>query len=278
MKIVTERLLHEEGKLKEKYGGSGGEIKAMASEHHRKGKSPRCNNCHRFGHIQKDCRELARGSIDSVHKRENAHKGKYKAHRATAKRRDNSSSDSDIFIDDKTHYLWVYILKRKDEVLHKFLKWKAVEEKSTGRRLKILRTDNGGEYTSAEFESYLSYLKTEGVLRQLTIPKTPEQNGIAERMNRTLVETVRSMLTDAELSPMFWAEALSTAVYLRNRITSKALKDITPHEAWTGKKPNVEHLRTLGCTAYAHVRTKEVTRKPWRTAGGLHEAARGLCS
>jgi len=72
-------------------------------------------------------------------------------------------------------------------------------------------------------------------------------------MNRTLEETVRSMLGDAELPPTFWAQALSTAVYLRNRSPTKALKDITPYEAWTGEKPNVEHLRTFGCTAYAHV-------------------------
>jgi len=96
MEIVTERLLHEEGKLKEKSGGSGAEIKAMAGEHRRKAKGPRRHNCHQFGHIKKDCRELARSSIDSVHKKENAHKGKHKAHSATAKRRDNSSSDSDI--------------------------------------------------------------------------------------------------------------------------------------------------------------------------------------
>ena len=91
------------------------------------------------------------------------------------------------FTDDKTHYVWVYILKHKDQVFKQFLEWKAMVEKSTGRKLKTLRTDNGGEYTSTEFEAYL---KTEGVRHELTVPKTPEQNGVAERMNRTLVEAV----------------------------------------------------------------------------------------
>ena len=127
-------------------------------------------------------------------------------------------------------------------------------EKSTGRKLKALRTDNGGEYTSAEFEAYL---RKEGVRHELTVPKTPEQNGVAERMNRTLVETTRSMLGYSKLPPKFWAEALSTAVYLRNRSPTKAVEGMTPFEAWVGEKPNVGHLRTFGCVAYAHVAKDE---------------------
>ena len=117
------------------------------------------------------------------------------------------------FIDDKTHYVWFYILKHQDEVFPCFLEWKALVERSVNQKLKVLRTDNGGEYVSAEFQSYL---KKEGVCHELTVPKTPEQNGVAERMNRTLVESVRAMLADARLPHRFWAEALSTAVYLRN--------------------------------------------------------------
>ncbi|RXN30143.1 Retrovirus-related Pol poly from transposon TNT 1-94 [Labeo rohita] len=123
-------------------------------------------------------------------------------------------------------------------------------EKSTGRQLKVLRTDNGGEYTSSEFQDFL---KKEGIRHELTVPKTPEQNGVAERMNKTLMETVRSMLADAKLPQKFWAEALSTAVYLRNRSPTKSVKGMTPFEAWTGEKPTVDHLRIFGCTVYAHV-------------------------
>lgn len=86
-----------------------------------------------------------------------------------------------IFIDDTTRYVWIYILK---QVFEKFLEWKALLEKSTGRKLKALCTDSGGEYTSAEFEFYLK----KGVQHELTLPKPPEQNSVAERMNRTLVE------------------------------------------------------------------------------------------
>ena len=75
-------------------------------------------------------------------------------------------------------------------------------ERSTGRKLKALRTDNGGEYTSREFKTYL---KMEGIRHELTVPKNPEQNGVAERMNRTLIESVRSMLADTKLPQKFWA-------------------------------------------------------------------------
>ena len=130
------------------------------------------------------------------------------------------------------------------------MEWKSLVENSSGHKVKKLRTDNGGEYTSTEFESYL---KDEGIEHQYSIPKTPEQNGVSERMNRTLVETVRSMLADSRLPQRFWAEALSTAAYMINRSPTKALDDKTPFEAWYGKKPNVSHLRVFGCSAYTHV-------------------------
>ena len=95
------------------------------------------------------------------------------------------------FIDDKTRYVWVYVLKQKKEVFTQFLEWKSMVERSTGRKLKALRSDNGGEYTSEEFESYL---KMEGICHELTVPKNPEQNGAAEHMNRTLIESVHSIL------------------------------------------------------------------------------------
>jgi len=96
-------------------------------------------------------------------------------------------------------------------------------------------------------------LKSKGVHHELTVQKTPEQNGVAKRQNRTLVEAVRSMLINANLPHTFWAEALSTAVYLRNRSPAKAVKDVTPYEAWKNTRPKVGHLRVFGCDAFTHV-------------------------
>ena len=117
------------------------------------------------------------------------------------------------FIDDQSRYVWTYVLKHKSEVFKKFTEWKAMVERSSGMKLKKFRTDNGGEYTSNEFEEYL---KKDGVKHETSVPKTPQQNGVAERLNRTLVESVRSMLSDSKLPKRFWAEALSTATYLHN--------------------------------------------------------------
>lgn len=161
------------------------------------------------------------------------------------------------FIDDCTHYTWTYVLKRKSEVFDAFLKWKALVERSSGQKLRAIRTDNGGEYVSTKFNDYL---ESNGIRHELTVPKTPQQNGTAERMNRTLVETVRSMMLHAGLPNKFWAEALSTATYLKNRSPTKAVENVTPYEAWTGEKPDVSHLRVFGCDAYAHI-PKDERRK-----------------
>ena len=140
----------------------------------------------------------------------------------------------------------MYILKRKSEVFEKFQKWKALVENASGRKLKVLRTDGGGEYTSTEFEEFLESAEKR---HEQTVPKTLEQNGVAERMNRTLVDSVRSMLPDASLPHEFWAEALSTAIYLRNCSPTKAVDGMTPFEAWTKKNPSASHLCVFGCAA-----------------------------
>ena len=125
------------------------------------------------------------------------------------------------FIDDKSRFVWVYPLKHKSEVFKKFSEWRALLEKSSGMKVKVLLTDNGGEYMSKEFEEYLA---KHSIQHELTVPKTPQQNGVAERMNRKLMENIRLMLADSKLPKCFWAEALSTAAYLRNRCPMNAVE------------------------------------------------------
>ncbi len=100
------------------------------------------------------------------------------------------------FIDDFSRYIWVFFLKRKDEMFSLFLGWKAMVDRVTGQQFKVLRSDNGGEYKSNRF---VEYLRSEGVRHELTVPKNPQQNGVAERCNRTLVEMTRSMLSGSGL-------------------------------------------------------------------------------
>jgi transposase InsO family protein len=161
------------------------------------------------------------------------------------------------FIDDKTHKMFIYFLKTKDEVLRTFQEFKTMAEKQTGKVIKLLRSDNGGEYVSRAFDNYL---KSQGIRHHTTVPYTPEQNGVAERANRTILERVRSMSHHQGLSKEYWAEAASTAVYLINRSPTKALVDMTPEEAWTGTKPSLSHIRTFGCKAYAHVPKQKRTK------------------
>ena len=95
-----------------------------------------------------------------------------------------------IFIDDSTRKTWVYYLKQKFDVFETFKKWKSLVENETGKKLKFLRSNNGGEYCSKSFEDYCS---VNGIIRQKTVPGTPQENGVSERMNKTIMECARSM-------------------------------------------------------------------------------------
>lgn len=120
-------------------------------------------------------------------------------------------------------------------------------EKQTGRKIKAVQSDNGTEYCNSEMDKLF---KEHGIRRRLTVPHTPEQNGVAERKNRTLVEAARCLLIQSELPRSFWAEAISTANYVQNRCVTKSLGSGTPFEKWIGHRPNVAHLRTFGCKAF----------------------------
>ena len=155
------------------------------------------------------------------------------------------------FIDDYSRSCAVYFIKQKAEVFEKFKEFEAAVTNATGSSIGALRSDNGGEYLSTEF---VNYLKCKGIQHELTVPNTPEQNGVSERMNRTLMESARSMLSHAGLQNNFWAEAVATAAYVRNRSPTSALSEgVTPYQKWYGRKPNLEHLKVFGCIAYAHV-------------------------
>jgi hypothetical protein len=154
------------------------------------------------------------------------------------------------FIDDFSRNTWIYFLRKKSEVFDKFKEFKALVENQTEKKIKVLRTDNGGELCGNEF---IDFCKKCGIARQKTTPYTPKQNGVAEMMNRTLMEKARSILSGVKLGHEFWAEAVGTTCYLVNRSPSSALDDQNTHEVWTGKKPSLEHLRVFGCDAYVHV-------------------------
>lgn len=96
-------------------------------------------------------------------------------------------------------------------------------------------------------------LKAQGIHREMTVPHTPQQNGVAERKNRTLVEAARTMLSHAKLPNVYWAEAVATAAYIQNQLPTSAIKEETPYQRWYEKKPNLSHMKVFGCVAYAHI-------------------------
>ncbi|GJT52209.1 retrotransposon protein, putative, ty1-copia subclass [Tanacetum coccineum] len=153
-------------------------------------------------------------------------------------------------VDDYSRRVWVYFLRHKNEAFSKFKEWKQLVENQTGRKLKKLRTDNGLEFCNQEFNNLC---KESGIARHLTVAGTPQQNGLAERMNRTLLNKVRCLLIQSGLPDLFWAEATVKAAYLINRSPSTALEKKTPMDLWLGHLANYEMLRIFGCVAYSHV-------------------------
>ncbi|GJT89234.1 zinc finger, CCHC-type containing protein [Tanacetum coccineum] len=155
-----------------------------------------------------------------------------------------------LLVDDCTRFMWAYFLTTKDQAFSTFKEFRQQIEMEMRMKLRMLRTDRGGEFTSNEFTKYC---KENGIARQLTAPYSPQQNGVVERRNRTVLSTTRSMMKAMKLPLTFWAEAVRHAIYILNRVSTRALEDKTPYEALYNRKPNLENLRIFGCTAYAKI-------------------------
>jgi hypothetical protein len=137
----------------------------------------------------------------------------------------------------------------------------------TGCKVRTLRSDNGGEYLSCAFKEHLA---EHGITHQLTVPYTPQQNGTAERLNRTLLNSTRSMLNHMNCDKIFWAKAVTTACYIKNRITTTGLpNNITPHEIWIGKKPDVSHLRVFGSKSWYTIPKENIKKLDDRTSEAI---------
>lgn len=154
------------------------------------------------------------------------------------------------FTDDYTRKTFGYLMKHKTEVLSHFVNFKKLVEKQVGLPIKIFRSDGGGEYCNDNFSKFL---QQHGIIHQKSIPYCQSQNGVSERLNRTLMEKVSCMLRGAGLCGRYWGEAVMTAIYLKNRSPTAALSGRTPEEVWTGCKPDLGHLHVFGCIAYSLV-------------------------
>jgi transposase InsO family protein len=152
-----------------------------------------------------------------------------------------------LLVDDYTRMTAVFFLKNKSEAFENFKIYKEMVENEMDSKIKCLRSDNGGEFTSKEFMDYCS---SHGIKRQFFIARTPQQNGVVERKNRTVQEMARTMLMDSKLTDIFWTQAVHTTVHIQNRVMLRNNTDKTPYELWKGRPTNVKHFRVFGSKCY----------------------------
>ena len=144
----------------------------------------------------------------------------------------------------------VYLMKSKSDVPHYFQRYRESKELSTGQKIKSMRFDGGSEYKTIDFK---------GISKQISAPYTQHQNGVAERLNRSLITMARCMLTHARLPLRFWDAAVLTACYLRNRLPILQ-NNMTPFEIMNGHHPELSHLKVWGCICYALIDTMDPQR------------------
>ncbi|CAK9811716.1 Retrovirus-related Pol polyprotein from transposon TNT 1-94 [Anthophora quadrimaculata] len=162
-----------------------------------------------------------------------------------------------LFKDECTSFRKVYFLRHKAEVFGKFLDFENFVHTQTGNNIKVLRSDNGREYTSEEFRKHM---EKQGIIHEFSSPYIHEQNGKAEREMRTIVESARTMLIGSSVDLELWPEAINSACYVLNRIILKQGETMTPFEKWFSRKPEIKHLRVFGTDAYLNM-PKEKRKK-----------------
>jgi transposase InsO family protein len=159
-----------------------------------------------------------------------------------------------IFIDDFSRKVWVYFMQHKSKMFAKFKLLKAEVENQTRKKVKCLRTDNGIEYTNDEFRDFC---EQHCIRRHFTVRKTPQQNGVTKRMNRSIAERARCLRLNAGLAKIFWVDVVSMACYLINRSPRIALDGKVTEEVWTGNEVDYSSLRVFGCPTYVHIPSEE---------------------
>jgi transposase InsO family protein len=174
--------------------------------------------------------------------------------------------------DDYTRYVYVAPTVHKDAatigpIIQDWVAWAENQHSLKGYRVQTIRSDGGGEFVNS---ATAAWLKEKGIVQELTTPHTPQLNGISERLNRTLMDKVRAVLSRSGAPEYFWPDALRTVVYVHNRTPHKSLPDhTTPYTRWTDKLPKVGHLRPFGCIAFVHV--------PKSTSRGKLDARATIC-
>lgn len=149
------------------------------------------------------------------------------------------------FIDDFSRKIFIFPIKSKDDVFTIFVEFKNRVENETEHKIKTMRSDNGTEYVNKKFQNFFA---EHGIKHEKSAPYSPQQNGLAERNNRSIIEKARCMLLDAQLSKQFWGEAVCAAVSILN-VLPNAANNVSPNERWSGKKCKLNNFKVFGCKA-----------------------------
>nr|GEZ10494.1 retrovirus-related Pol polyprotein from transposon TNT 1-94 [Tanacetum cinerariifolium] len=149
-----------------------------------------------------------------------------------------------VITDDYSRFTWVFFLATKDETSSIIKTFVTGLENQLSLRVKVIRSDNGTEFKNSDLNQFCDI---KGIKREFSVPRTPQQNGIAERKNRTLFEAARTMLADSLLPIPFWTEAVNTACYVQNRVLVTKPQNKTPYELLHGRPPNIGFMRPFGC-------------------------------
>jgi hypothetical protein len=176
-----------------------------------------------------------------------------------------------LLVDDHSRYMWVLVLGSKGEVADAIRRTQAAAEAKCGRKLRVLCTDNGCEFTATEFASYCADQGIQPLLR--TLQPVAERRRRAEKPDGC--GDGRALLKQRGMPAVFWGEAVVTTVYILNRSPTKALEGRTLYEAWHGRKPAVSHLRVFGCLAFAkelgHVSRLDPSHRSSRKDGSRND-------
>ncbi|GKB69553.1 putative reverse transcriptase domain-containing protein [Tanacetum coccineum] len=149
-----------------------------------------------------------------------------------------------VITDDYSRFSWVFFLATKDETSRILKNFITGIENQINHRVKIIKSDNGIEFKNNDMNQFCGM---KGIKREFSVARTPQQNGIAERKNRTLIEAARTMLANSLLPTTFWAEAVSTACYVQNRVLVTKPHNKTPYELLHGRPPSISFMRPFGC-------------------------------
>ncbi|KAK1610975.1 hypothetical protein QYE76_034648, partial [Lolium multiflorum] len=156
-----------------------------------------------------------------------------------------------VIVDDYSRYTWVYFLKTKDETQQIFIDFATEVQRQHNLLIMAIRSDNGSEFKNYTLNDFLS---DEGIRHQYSAAYTPQQNGVAERKNRTLMDMARSMMAEYKSRYNFWAEAISTACHSSNRLYLRKGLNKTPYEILTGNKPNISYFKVFGCKCFYQIK------------------------